>query len=158
MIIIGSTFSNEVSAKILKLFPHKKERVNMGREMVDVGELRVGDYVIYNEEPCRVTKKSDSSTDKDSDMKEKVYLEGLFDGQKRTFVKSIEEKIEVPIIEDGKAQVLAIIDNTAQLLDLSSYESFELSIPLDFRGDLEEGDEVKYIQALGRKKIERIRG
>ncbi len=126
--------------------------------MVEVGELSVGDFVVYNEEPCQVTKKSDSSTDKDSDKKEKVYLEGLFDGQKRTFVKSVDEKVEVPIIEDGRAQVLAIIGNTAQLLDLSSYESFELSIPLEFRGDLEEGDEVEYIQALGRKKIERKRG
>ncbi|KXA89889.1 hypothetical protein AKJ57_04750 [candidate division MSBL1 archaeon SCGC-AAA259A05] len=42
-----------------------------------------------------------------------------------------------------------------QLMDLFSYEAFQLTIPLELRGEVEEGDEIEYIQALGRKKIER---
>ncbi|KXA95866.1 hypothetical protein AKJ65_00425, partial [candidate division MSBL1 archaeon SCGC-AAA259E19] len=66
-----------------------------------------------------------------------------------------EGRIEVPIIERGKALILAIIGENAQLMDLSSYEAFQLAIPLELRGEVEEGDEIEYIQALGRKKIER---
>lgn len=129
----------------------------MGREMKKTGGLKVGDYVIFNEEPCVVNKKSVSAAE-GGDEKEKIYVEGLFDGQKRTFVSHLDDKVEVPIIEKGCAQILAIIGNSAQLMDLDSYETFELTIPLDFRGELEEGDEVEYIQALGRKKIERKKG
>lgn len=127
----------------------------MGRETKEVGDLDIGDYTIVNEEPCQITKTSTSSTDKEG--KVKVYVEGIFDGQKRTFVKDFEDKVEVPLIEKGCAQILAIIENNAQLMDLDSYETFELSIPLEFRGELEEGDEVNYIQALGRKKITKKR-
>jgi translation initiation factor 5A len=42
-------------------------------------------------------------------------------------------------------------------MDLSSYESFELPIPLELRGEVKEGVEVEYIQALGRRKIERVK-
>ncbi|KXB06500.1 hypothetical protein AKJ53_00060 [candidate division MSBL1 archaeon SCGC-AAA382F02] len=127
----------------------------MGREITEIGKLDIGSCVIVNEEPCRITKKSDASPKKGENEKEKVYVEGIFDGQKRTFVKSSEEKVEVPIIERKDAQILAIMGDRAQLIDLSSYEIFETPIPLEFRGEVEEGDEVEYIQALGRKKIER---
>ncbi len=130
---------------------------NMGREMVKVKNLDVGDYVLVNEEPCQVTKKSASSASGD-ESNVKVYVEGLFDSQKRTFVSDIENKREVPIIERGSAEILAILGNNAQLMDLNSYETFELAIPLEFRGEVEEGDEIEYIQALGRKKIERKKG
>lgn len=130
----------------------------MGREMAEIGKLNEGSYVVVNEEPCKITKKSVSSPGRDEHAKEKVYAEGLFDGQKRTFVKSLDSRVEVPIIERKSAQILAIIENSAQLMDLSSYETFELTIPLELRGEIEEGDEVDYIQALGRKKIERKRG
>lgn len=134
-----------------------KKGASMGREMVRVGDLKVGDYVLVNEEPCQVTKKSKSSAGGDENQV-KVYVEGLFDSQKRTFVKSVDDKVEVPIIERGDAQVLAILGNNAQLMDLNSYETFELNIPLEFRGEIVEGDEVEYLQALGRKKIERKKG
>lgn len=125
--------------------------------MAEIGKLKVGSYVIVNEEPCRITKKSSSAAGTDNE-KEKVYVEGLFDGQKRTFVEPCDAKVEIPIIERKNAQILAIIGRNAQLMDLSSYETFELSIPLELRGELEEGDEVEYIQALGRKKVVRKRG
>ncbi len=131
----------------------------MGRRMAKVSELEPGSYVIVNEEPCVVTKKSEASPGNEEEMKkEKVYVEGLFDSQKRTFVKSIDSKVEVPVVESGIAQVMAIIGNSAQLMDMESYETFEVTIPLELRGELEDGDEVEYTQALGRKKIERKKG
>lgn len=125
----------------------------MGREMAEIGNLEEGDYIVVNEEPCQVTKMSYSATKDEDGEKVKVYAEGMFDGQKRNFSIPDAEKVEVPITETGRAQILAIIDNSAELMDLSSYETFELTIPLEFRGEIEEGEEVKYLQALGRKKI-----
>jgi translation initiation factor 5A len=42
-------------------------------------------------------------------------------------------------------------------MDLKTYETFELPIPMNLRGEVREGVEVEYIQALGRRKIERVK-
>lgn len=130
----------------------------MGREMGEVGKLNEGSFIVINEEPCRIAKITTSAPGKHGHAKCKLYAVGLFDGQKRTLVKPADTKVEIPIIERSAAQILAIMGNSAQLMDLSSYETFELSIPMELRGELEEGGEVEYIQALGRKKIERKKG
>lgn len=130
----------------------------MTREMTEVGKLREGRFVIIDDEPCRIVGFTTSAPGKHGHAKAKVDAIGLFDGQKRSMVRPTSAKVEVPIIERGSAQVLAIIANNAQLMDLSTYETFELPIPMILRGELREGIEVEYIQALGRRKIERIKG
>jgi translation initiation factor 5A len=81
----------------------------------------------------------------------------LFDAQRRILVRPTSAKIEVPIIKRGNAQVLAIVSNNAQLMDLTTYETFELPIHINLRGDVREGVEVEYVQALGRRKIKRVK-
>ncbi|MEM2907759.1 MAG: translation initiation factor IF-5A [Candidatus Hadarchaeales archaeon] len=129
----------------------------MSKEVVEVGKLKDGRFVIIDDEPCRIVGFSTSAPGKHGHAKAKIDAIGLFDGQKRTVVRPTSAKIEVPIIERGSAQVLAIIGNNAQLMDLKTYETFELPIPMNLRGEVREGVEVEYIQALGRRKIERVK-
>ncbi|MEM2426967.1 MAG: translation initiation factor IF-5A, partial [Candidatus Hadarchaeales archaeon] len=89
--------------------------------------------------------------------KAKIDAISFFDGQKRTVIKPTSAKVEVPIVKRGNAQVLAVVKNNAQLMDLTTYETFELPIPMELRGEIKEGVEVEYIEALGRRKIERVK-
>ncbi|MEM2878231.1 MAG: translation initiation factor IF-5A [Candidatus Hadarchaeales archaeon] len=129
----------------------------MSKEMTEVGKLKEGRFIIIDDEPCRIVGYSTSAPGKHGHAKAKIDAVGLFDSQKRTIVKPTSAKVEVPIIERGSAQVLAIVSNNAQLMDLATYETFELPIPINLRGDVKEGVEVEYIQALGRRKIERVK-
>ena len=129
----------------------------MGREMIEIGKLKKGRFVIVDGEPCRIVNMSSSAPGKHGHAKYKVDAVGLFDGQKRTFVKPSGSRVEIPIIERSTAQVIALMGNSAQLMDLSTYETFELPIPMHLRGELREGVEIEYIQALGRRKIERLK-
>ncbi|MEM2281958.1 MAG: translation initiation factor IF-5A [Candidatus Hadarchaeales archaeon] len=129
----------------------------MGVELTEVGKMREGKFLIIDGEPCKIIAFTTSAPGKHGHAKAKIDAIGLFDGQKRSIVKPTSAKVEVPIVERGSAQVLAIVENTAQLMDLSTYESFELPIPLELRGEVKEGVEVEYIQALGRRKIERVK-
>ena len=45
-----------------------------------------------------------------------------------------------------------------QLMDLETYETFEIPIPDELKGKLNEGSEVDYIMAMGKKKLMRIKG
>ena len=129
----------------------------MAMEMTEVGKLKEGRFIVVDGEPCRIVGFTTSAPGKHGHAKAKVDVVGLFDNQKRTILKPTSAKIEVPIIERGNAQVLAITANNAQLMDLSTYETFELPIPMNLRGEMKEGVEVEYMQALGRRKIERVK-
>jgi len=129
----------------------------MAMEMTEVGRLKEGRFIVVDGEPCRIVGFTTSAPGKHGHAKAKVDVVGLFDNQKRTIVKPTSAKIEVPIIERGNAQVLAITANNAQLMDLTTYETFELPIPMNLRGEIKEGVEVEYMQALSRRKIERVK-
>jgi len=129
----------------------------MAMEMTEVGKLKEGRFIVVDGEPCRIVGFTTSAPGKHGHAKAKVDVVGLFDNQKRTILKPTSAKIEVPIIERGNAQVLAITANNAQLMDLSTYETFELPIPMNLRGEMKEGVDVEYMQALSRRKIERVK-
>jgi len=46
--------------------------------------------------------------------------------------------------------------DNVQLMDLETYETFEMTIPDEFKGQLQPGKEISYLEALGRKKITRV--
>jgi translation initiation factor 5A len=124
----------------------------------EAGKLKEGGFITIDDEPCRIVGISTSLPDKKGKVTVKINALGLFDSQKHFVVKLTSEKVEVPTIERGSARVLAIVANKAQLMDPKTYETFELPLSIDFRGDVREGDEVEYIQALGRRKIELVKG
>ena len=129
----------------------------MMRKMTEVGKLKEGRFIIIDDEPCRIVGFFSSAPKKDGHAEVKVGAIGIFDSQKRSMICPASTKVWVPIIERGSAQVLAVVANNAQLMDLTTYETFELPVSMALRGEVREGVEVEYIQALGRRKIERVK-
>ncbi|MEM3815264.1 MAG: translation initiation factor IF-5A [Candidatus Bathyarchaeia archaeon] len=127
---------------------------------VDVGDLKEGQYVIIDEEPCHIVEITKSKPGKHGSAKARVVGLGVFDGVKRSFVKPVDAKVDVPIIEKRSGQVIAVLSNTVQLMDLETYEVFETPIPReeDIRSRLANGVEVEYWQIMGRRKIMRVKG
>jgi len=127
---------------------------------MELGALRVGSYVIVDDEPCRITSYTKSKPGKHGSAKARVVAIGVFDGAKRTFVKPVSAQVEVPIIEKRGAQVIALLPTSAQLMDLETYEVFEAPMPEDreLRSKLASGVEVEYWRILGRTKIMRTKG
>lgn len=128
------------------------------RKITEVGKLKEGRFIIIDDEPCRIVQFSPLPPGKHGHVNAKINAIGLFDSQRHSIIQPTNAKIEAPIIERGIAKVLAIVANTAQLMNLTTYETFELPISVNFRGDVREGGKVEYIQALGRRKIERVKG
>jgi translation initiation factor 5A len=73
-------------------------------------------------------------------------------------VGSVTDRVQVPIIEKRTAQVVSITGANAQLMDMETYETFELPIPEPEIANqaVEQGKEVQYIEAMGRKVIMRV--
>jgi translation initiation factor 5A len=126
------------------------------KELAEVRTLRVNRYMIVDDEPCKIMSISTSKPGKHGEAKARIEAIGVFDGQKRSVVHPVKHKVHVPIIDKRSAQILALMgSDTVQLMDLETYETFEMSIPDDLKGKLEPGNEILYLQALGKKKITR---
>ncbi|OPX60495.1 MAG: Translation initiation factor 5A [Methanobacterium sp. PtaB.Bin024] len=129
----------------------------MSTKVVEVKTLKVGKYVVLDGEASKIVNIQTSSPGKHGAAKARVDAIGVFDNQKRNLVKPVDAKIEIPIIDKRTAQVLALMGSDVQLMDMETYETFEVPIPDDLSDDLIEGVEVNYIVAMGNKKLMRIR-
>lgn len=125
------------------------------KELAEVRTLKVNRYMIIDEEPCKIVSISTSKPGKHGEAKARIEAIGIFDGQKRSVVHPVKHKVGVPIIDKRTAQVLSIMGENVQLMDLATYETFEMPIPEEFKGQLQPGSEISYLEALGRRKITR---
>ena len=126
------------------------------KELAEVRTLKVNRYVIIDDEPCKILSISTSKPGKHGESKARIEAIGVFDNQKRSIVHPVTHKVYVPMIDKRNAQVIALMGDHVQLMDLETYETFEISIPEEYNGQLEPGKEIQYLQALGRKKITRV--
>ncbi|MFO8133693.1 MAG: translation initiation factor IF-5A [Thermoplasmatota archaeon] len=123
------------------------------KDVVEVKDLKEGRYIIINDEPCRIVSMTTSKPGKHGEAKARIEAIGLFDGQKRSIVNPVRHKVNVPIIDKRRGQVISMSGGTAQLMDMETYETFTIDVPDEFQGKLDNGQEVRYLTAMGRKKI-----
>lgn len=130
---------------------------------VDLGSVKEGSYVILDGEPCRVVELEKSKPGKHGSAKVRLVGISIFTGAKKSYVSPAESRIEVPIIDKRSGQVIAVLDNSVQVMDLQTFEVFEMPKPsseetAQIGGALSPGVEVEYWVVMGRRKIMRIKG
>jgi len=130
-----------------------KEGEEKMKEQVEVRTLKEGGYVLIDDEPCTIISISTSKPGKHGAAKARIDAIGIFDSQKRSIVQPVTAKIYVPIVERKTAQVISISGDTVQLMDLSDYSTFELQVPEEYKGSIEVGKEIQYLEYEGRRKI-----
>ncbi len=130
----------------------------MSTMYAELGSLKVGSFIVINNEPCRIVEMSKAKTGKHGSAKAHVVAIGIFTGTKRTLVAPVSQRVEVPIIDKRNAQVIALTGDTVQLMDLETYETFEVDMPKEenIRSKLEPGAEVEYWVVMGKRKIMRV--
>ncbi|HIE33761.1 MAG TPA: translation initiation factor IF-5A [Candidatus Altiarchaeales archaeon] len=125
----------------------------MEKRIGTMKDLKEGKYVVIDNEPCRVVKVVHSKPGKHGGAKARIDAIGLFDGQKRTLMGPVSQNVEIPIINKRTAQVLNIIQDKANLMDMETYETFELPIPDELKDKLTDGKEILYMESMGKRKI-----
>ncbi|HDD36175.1 MAG: translation initiation factor IF-5A [Archaeoglobaceae archaeon] len=126
------------------------------KQQAEVRQLKEGGYIVIDDEPCVIVSMSVSKPGKHGAAKARIDAIGIFDEQKRSIVQPVTAKIYVPIVERKRAQVISVTGDVVQLMDLETYETFELTIPEEFKDKIEAGKEVVYLESMGKRKIERV--
>ncbi|MCC7552297.1 translation initiation factor IF-5A [Candidatus Micrarchaeota archaeon] len=124
---------------------------------VDSKSLKVGKYMLIEDIPCRIVNIETSRPGKHGHAKMRITGVGIFDGQKKQWLGAGGHDVEVPIITRSNAQVVSVSGNSAQLMDVKTYEIFELPIPEEMMSEAEAGAEAELLEAMGRKTIQRIK-
>jgi translation initiation factor 5A len=128
----------------------------MGR----VGDLKVGSYAIVDDEPCQIVDIQKSKPGKHGSAKFRCSAISIFDGSKRSFVSPVDASIQIPMVEKRSGQIVSIGPATMQLMDLETYEIFDVAKPQEeeIASRLGSGKEVEYWKIMGRYKIQRVKG
>jgi translation initiation factor 5A len=126
---------------------------------VDVGSLRVGGYMIVDNEPCKIVDITKSKPGKHGSAKARIVAIGIFDGVKRSVVKPVDSNVEVPIIDKRNGQIFAVTPSSVQIMDLETYEYLDAPYPEeeDLKAKLVPGVEIEYWRIMGRVKIVRAK-
>jgi len=128
------------------------------RVFAQMNELKVGKYVIVDDVACRVVSMDKSKPGKHGAAKMRVEAIGLFDNVRHSLMKSTDADVEVPIVIRKRAQVVSVSGTTAQLMDMASFEMFEVEVPEEMRPEVESGREIQYMEVMGAQLLLRVTG
>ena len=124
---------------------------------IDVGEAKEGKYIVVDGVACVIKSVQRSKPGKHGHAKCRVEAVGIIDGQKRIFVKPAHDKIDSPIVEKKTAQVLSIKGNMANIMDMETFETFDLEIPEELKDQVKENTQVLYWIILNDKMMKQVK-
>ena len=127
------------------------------KKQTNVGSLKPGNYVIIDGIACTVKSVQSSRPGKHGHAKCRIEAVGMIEGQKKIIVAPAHDKIEVPIIIKKSAQVLSINNDKANIMDMDSYETFDLKIPEDLKDKITEGSQVVYWLILNQQIMKQLK-
>ena len=96
---------------------------------------------------------SKSKPGKHGSAKARIELENIFTGQKKSHVGTVTDNIQVPMIEKGSAIITHIQGNEVHAMDNKTFENLILPVSDEF--SLESGNEIQWMEAMGRFRITR---
>jgi translation initiation factor 5A len=117
----------------------------------EIGKLKVSRYIVIDGAACIIKKMQKSAPGKHGHAKYRVDAEDLLTGNKKVIMMTGHAKVAVPIIDKNSAQVLSISDKTAQVMDMQSYETFDLAIPDELKDKVVAGVTITYWNIMSKK-------
>lgn len=123
-------------------------------KIINATEAKVGTNIIVGGMPCTVKSIDISKTGKHGHAKCRIEAVGIITGQKKVFVIPGHDRLEVPLVDKRKGQVLSIGEKVS-IMDLESFESLDVPCPEEIKSELQENSSVEYWDIEGEKIIKR---
>ena len=128
-----------------------------GTKQESIGHLQKGSYIVIDGVACKVVDTATSRPGKHGHAKVNLTAVGLLDNRKRNIVLPGHDMVEVPIIEKKNAQVLSVQEDTANVMDSETFETFDLKIPDEMKGEVVEGCTVVYWEILDQRVMKQLK-
>lgn len=113
-------------------------------KLVPMGTLVKGRYIVIDGAACTVVDNTHSKPGKHGSAKSNITAVGILDNKKRNVVGPASQNIEVPVIEKKNAQILSVTGESANVMDMETYETFDLAIPAEMQDSVTAGAVIVY--------------
>jgi translation initiation factor 5A len=123
-------------------------------KIIGATEAKVGTNIIVDGESCTVKKIDISKTGKHGHAKCRIEAVNIISGNKKVFVIPGHDKLEVPLVNKKKAQVLSI-GNDVSLMDLESFETLDVPCSEEIKKEIVANDNVEYWDVEGKLIVKR---
>ena len=124
-----------------------------GTDRVEIRTLKVGRFCVVDDEAYKILSISKSKPGKNGSAKARLELVSLFSSKKMSHVGTVTDNINVPMIEKGKAMVTHIEGEEVHAMNMKDHSM--MILPIDPDIEVTSGQEILWMEALGRYKIER---
>jgi translation initiation factor 5A len=124
-------------------------------KIINATDTKVGTNITLEGEVYTVKKIDISKTGKHGHAKARIEAVGIISGNKKVFVVPGHERLEVPMIEKRKGQVLSVLENKASVMDMENFETIEIDIPEELKGQVNGNDNIEYWNIEGTLIIKR---
>ena len=116
-----------------------------------------GHYIVVDGVACTVLSTQVSKPGKHGHSKCRIDAVGMIDGKKRQIVVPGQEELDTPVIEKRNAQVLTISGDSASVMDSETYETFDMAITEELKGEVKEGVTIVYWVILEDRVMKQIK-
>jgi translation initiation factor 5A len=116
----------------------------MALKIITAHECKPGTTILVEGQPCVVKSNDVSKTGKHGSSKCRIEAIGIIDDKKRIVAVPGSEKFDVPLIEKKKAQILSVNEKMANVMDMESFENFDIPMVGELVGQLNPEDQVEY--------------
>jgi translation initiation factor 5A len=121
------------------------------------GSFQVGNYIVIDGAACTVTGIQTSRPGKHGHSKVRLEAVGMLDGKKRQILTPGHAELDVPVIEKKNAQVLSVNNDVANVMDVETYETFDLTVPEELKGKITPETVVVYWVILNDKVMKQLK-
>jgi translation initiation factor 5A len=122
---------------------------------INATEARPGTNIMIDGAACTVKKNDISKTGKHGHAKCRIEAVGIIDENKRVLIIPGHDKMDVPLVEKKKGQILNISENSISLMDLENFETIEVPCREEIKSELQVNDGVEYWDVEGEKIVKR---
>lgn len=130
----------------------------MSWTVAEIRELREGGYLVVDDEPCKILSIQTSKPGKHGEAKARMDVMGLFDGRKRSIVHPVTHKVQVPMIDKRKGQIISVTEDHAQVMDSENYSMSELILEDEWKGKVKPGQDCLLMSVMGKVKLMQVTG
>ena len=124
-----------------------------GTDRVEIRTLKVGRFCVVDDHAYKILSISKSKPGKHGSAKARLELVSLFTTKKISHVGTVTDNIHVPMIEKGTAMVTHIDGEEVHAMNMKDHSM--MILPIDPEIEVASGQEILWMEALGRYKIER---
>ncbi len=127
----------------------------MAFKLINAAAATPGTAINVDGVACIVRSNDISKTGKHGHAKCRIEAIGIIDGKKKVFVTGGHERIECPMINKKRGQVLSLKEDMASVMDLENYETIEIRVSEELKEELKADDQVEYWDIEGNKIVKR---